>query len=72
MTDSGLTIRQADDATQEVAGDLLRRYFAEEGLAVAAERQRAGLAPLLDDPRGAASCSRFAPARTTHRPASSP
>ncbi len=53
MTDSGLTIRTADDATQEVAGDLLRRYFAEEGQAVAVERQRAGLAALLADPRGA-------------------
>jgi GNAT superfamily N-acetyltransferase len=53
MTESGLTIRKADDATQEVAGDLLRRYFAEEGLAVPAGRQRAGLTALLADPRGA-------------------
>ena len=53
MTDSGLTIRKADDATQEVACNLLRRYFAEEGLAAPAERQRAGLAALLADPRGA-------------------
>jgi GNAT superfamily N-acetyltransferase len=53
MTENGLTIRKADDATQGVAGDLLRRYFAEEGLAVPAERQRAGLAALLADPRGA-------------------
>ena len=53
MTDSGLTIRKADDATQEVASDLLRRYFAEEGLAAPAERQRAGLAAVLADPRGA-------------------
>ena len=53
MTDSALTIRTADDATQEVASDLLRRYFAEEGLAVPAERRHDGLAALLSDPRGA-------------------
>lgn len=53
MTESGLTIRKADDATQEVASDLLRRYFAEEGLAVPAARQRTGLAALLADSRGA-------------------
>lgn len=62
MTDSRLTIRQADHATQEVACDLLRRYFAEEGLATPAERQRAGLAALLADPRGVVLLAFRAPA----------
>ncbi len=53
MTDAQLTIRQADGAAQEVAGDLLRRFFAEEGLAMPPSRQRAGLDAMLDDPRGA-------------------
>ncbi len=53
MTDTHLTIRQADGATQEVASDLLRRFFAEEGFATPASRRHAGLAALLDDPRGA-------------------
>ncbi len=51
MTDTRLTIRQADGAAQEVASDLLRRFFAEEGLDVPAARQGAGLAAALDDPR---------------------
>jgi len=53
MSDSTLTIRQADRAAQEVAGDLLRRYFAEEGFAFDQATTRDGLAALLDDPRGA-------------------
>ena len=53
MTDTHLTIRQVDGAAQEVASDLLRRFFAEEGLATPASRQRVGLEAMLDDPRGA-------------------
>ena len=52
MTDERLTIRQADGAAQEVASDLLRRFFADEGLATPASQQHAGLAAMLDDPRG--------------------
>jgi GNAT superfamily N-acetyltransferase len=53
VTDTHLTIRQADGATQQVASDLLRRFFAEEGLATTSSRQRAGLGAMLDDPRSA-------------------
>ena len=53
MSDSNPTIRQADRAAQQAAGDLLRRYFAEEGFAVEETTARDGLAALLDDPRGA-------------------
>ena len=53
MTDTHLTIRQADGAAQEVASDLLRRFFAEEGFAIAPSRQRAGLGAMLDDQRSA-------------------
>jgi len=53
VTDTHLTIRQADRAAQEVANDLLRRYFAEEGFALPAGPPAAGLAALLDDPRAA-------------------
>jgi aminoglycoside 6'-N-acetyltransferase I len=53
VTDTHLTIRQADGAAQEVASDLLRRFFAEEGFATTLPRRRAGLAALLNDPRGA-------------------
>jgi len=53
MSDSNPTIRQADRAAQQAAGDLLRRYFAEEGFAVDETTARDGLAALLDDPRGA-------------------
>ena len=52
MTDTHPTIRQADEAAQEVAGDLLRRFCAEEVLASPPSRQRAGLAALLADRRG--------------------
>ena len=52
MTDIHLTIRKAEGgAAQGLAGDLLRRYFAEEGLAVPPSRQRAGLDAFLDDRR---------------------
>jgi GNAT superfamily N-acetyltransferase len=52
MTDERLTIRRADGgAAQGVVGALLRRYFAEEGLAVPPFRQRAGLDAVLDDRR---------------------
>ena len=51
MTDTRLTIRQADGAAQEVASDLLRRFFAEEGFDIPAARQHAGVAATLDDPR---------------------
>ena len=53
MTDTHLTIRQADGAAQEVASDLLRRFFAEEGFAITPPRRRAGLAAVLGDPRAA-------------------
>jgi GNAT superfamily N-acetyltransferase len=53
MTDSTLIIRQADLAAQEVASDLLRRYFTEEGIALAAGLPMAGLTALLDDSRAA-------------------
>ncbi len=53
MTDTHLTIRQADGAAQEVASDLLRRFFAEEGFATTPSRQRAGLGAMLGDPRSA-------------------
>jgi len=54
MTDSTLTIQQADSAAREVASDLLRRYFAEEGFALGdASTPHAALAALLDDPRAA-------------------
>ena len=53
VTDTHLTIRRADRAAQKVAGDLLRRYFAEEGFALTAGLPGAGLAALLDDPRAA-------------------
>ena len=51
MTDPQLTIRQADPATHEVAGDLLRRFFAEEGLDTTPNRQSRGLSELLGDLR---------------------
>ena len=52
MTDTHLTIRKAEGgAAQGVASDLLRRYFAEEGLAVLPSRQRAGLDAFLNDRR---------------------
>jgi GNAT superfamily N-acetyltransferase len=53
VTDTHLTIRHADGAAQEVANDLLRRFFAEEGFATTESRQHAGLAAMLNDPRGA-------------------
>jgi GNAT superfamily N-acetyltransferase len=58
VTDTHLTIGQADGAAQEVAGDLLRRFFAEEGFAVTTARCRTGLAAVLDDPRGAVLLAR--------------
>ena len=52
VTDIHLTIRKAEGgAAQGLASDLLRRYFAEEGLAVLPSRQRAGLDAFLDDRR---------------------
>jgi ribosomal protein S18 acetylase RimI-like enzyme len=52
VTDIHLTIRKAEGgAAQGLAGNLLRRYFAEEGLAVLPSRQRAGLDAFLDDRR---------------------
>ena len=52
MTDEPLTIQEAEGgAGQGLAGDLLRRYYAEEGLAVPPSRQRAGLDALLNDRR---------------------
>ena len=61
MTDTHLTIRQADGAAQEVASDLLRRFFAEEGFAVTPP----GVAPALppcSTTRAAPSCWRGATA----------
>jgi GNAT superfamily N-acetyltransferase len=52
MTHGRLTIRKAEGgAAQGVASDLLRRYFAEEGLAVPPSRLRTGLDALLNDRR---------------------
>ena len=52
MADERLTIRKAEGGeAQGLASDLLRRYFAEEGLAVPPSRQRAGLDALLNDRR---------------------
>jgi len=52
MTDERLLIRKSEGgAAQGLAGDLLRRYFAEEGLAVPPSRQRAGLDAFLNDRR---------------------
>jgi GNAT superfamily N-acetyltransferase len=52
VTDIHLTLRKAEGgAAQGVASDLLRRYFAEEGLAVPPSRLRAGLDALLNDRR---------------------
>jgi GNAT superfamily N-acetyltransferase len=50
MSETRPTIRQADAAAQEVASDLLRRFFAEEGFGAPEARQRAGLAAMLADP----------------------
>ena len=52
MTDKPVTIQKAEGgAAQGLASNLLRRYFAEEGLAVAPSRLRAGLDALLNDRR---------------------